>query len=135
MLDKPSRSSVPAIDRRTLESSISSATEALLGSQQGDGHFVFELEADVTIPAEYILLKHYLDEPLAPAVEEKFAVYLRRRQGSHGGWPLFQDGAFDMGASVKAYFALKMIGDPPGAPHRARAREAVLSRGGAKHSN
>jgi squalene-hopene/tetraprenyl-beta-curcumene cyclase len=135
MLDKPSRSSVAAIDRRTLESSITSATDALLDSQQGDGHFVYELEADVTIPAEYVLLKHYLDEPLDPAVEEKFAVYLRRQQGAHDGWPLFQDGDFDMSASVKAYFALKMIGDSPDAPHMARAREAILSRGGAKHSN
>jgi squalene-hopene/tetraprenyl-beta-curcumene cyclase len=135
MLDKPSRSSVPAIDRRTLDSSIASATKALLASQQRDGHFVFELEADATIPAEYILLKHYLDEPLDPAVEEKFAVYLRRQQGAHGGWPLFQDGDFDMSASVKAYFALKMIGDKPDAPHMARAREAILARGGAKYSN
>jgi squalene-hopene/tetraprenyl-beta-curcumene cyclase len=135
MLDRPSRSSVPAIDRRTLDNSISSAMQALLGCQQGDGHWVFELEADVTIPSEYILLKHYLDEPLDPAVEEKFAVYLRRQQGEHGGWPLFQDGEFDMSASVKAYFALKMIGDSPDAAHMARARDAIISRGGAKHSN
>jgi squalene-hopene/tetraprenyl-beta-curcumene cyclase len=135
MLDMPSRSAAPTIDRRTLESSITAATEALLGCQRSDGHWVFELEADVTIPAEYILLKHYLDEPLDPAIEEKFAVYLRRQQGVHGGWPLFQDGDFDMSATVKAYFALKMIGDSPDAPHMARAREAILARGGAKHSN
>jgi squalene-hopene/tetraprenyl-beta-curcumene cyclase len=135
MLDRPSRSSVPAIDRRTLDSSISAATKALLGCQRSDGHWVFELEADVTIPAEYILLTHYLDELLDPAVEEKFAVYLRRQLGAHGGWPLLQDGAFDMSASVKAYFALKMIGDKPDAPHMARARAAILERGGARHSN
>jgi squalene-hopene/tetraprenyl-beta-curcumene cyclase len=135
MLDRPSRSSVPAIDRRTLDNSISTATKALLDCQRGDGHWVFELEADVTIPSEYILLKHYLDEPLDPAVEEKFAVYLRRQQGAHGGWPLFQDGDFDMSASVKAYFALKMIGNSADAPHMARARDAILSRGGARHSN
>jgi squalene-hopene/tetraprenyl-beta-curcumene cyclase len=135
MLDRPSRSSVPAIDRRKLDSSITAATKALLGCQRSDGHWVFELEADVTITAEYILLKHYLDELLDPAVEEKFAVYLRRQQGAHGGWPLFQDGGFDMSASVKAYFALKMIGDSPDAPHMVRAREAILARGGARHSN
>ena len=56
-------------------------------------------------------------------LEAKIAAYLRRIQGEHGGWPLFHDGAFDMSASVKAYFALKMIGDPVDAPHmRARAR-------------
>ena len=45
------------------------------------------------------------------------------------------DGAFDMSASVKSYFALKMIGDSVDAPHMVRAREAIRSRGGADHSN
>ena len=36
------------------------ATQALLACQRPDGHWVFELEADATIPAEYVLLKHYL---------------------------------------------------------------------------
>jgi len=48
---------------------------------------------------------------------------------------LVHDGDFDMSASVKAYFALKMIGDSPQAPHMVRAREAIRSRGGAIHSN
>jgi squalene-hopene/tetraprenyl-beta-curcumene cyclase len=40
-----------------------------------------------------------------------------------------------MSASVKAYFALKMIGDPVEAPHMVRAREAIRSRGGASRAN
>src|SRR6266852_1482295 len=131
----PSRSSVSAIDRSALDGAIAAATQALLDCQRSDGHWVFELEADSTIPAEYVLLKHYLDEPLDPALEQKFAVYLRRQQGAHGGWPPFHDGDFDMSASVKAYFALKMIGHSPDAAHMVRAREAILSRGGAKQSN
>ena len=96
---------------------------------------MFELEADCTIPAEYVLLRHYLGEPVDTALEAKIANYLRRVQGAHGGWPLVHDGDFDMSASVKAYFALKMIGDSVDAPHMVRAREAIRSRGGAIHSN
>src|SRR5713101_3749724 len=114
---------------------IEAATRALLAMQQADGHWVFELEADATIPAEYVLLRHYLAEPVDTVLEAKIAVYLRRIQGDHGGWPLFRDGAFDMSASVKAYFALKMIGDPVDAAHMVRAREAIRSRGGASRSN
>ena len=125
----------PHIGPAALDRAITRATAALVACQRGDGHWVFELEADATIPAEYVLLKHYLDEPLDAAMEEKFAAYLRRRQGAHGGWPLFQDGDFDMSATVKAYFALKMIGDSPDAAHMVRAREAVLGRGGAAQSN
>ena len=118
-----------------LEASIYSATQALLGHRQADGHWVFELEADCTIPAEYVLLRHYLAEPVDAALEAKIANYLRRIQGAHGGWPLVHAGDFDMSASVKGYFALKMIGDSVDAPHMVRAREAILARGGASKSN
>jgi squalene-hopene/tetraprenyl-beta-curcumene cyclase len=118
-----------------LEASIASATGALLGCQQADGHWVFELEADGTIPAEYVLLRHYLGEPVDAALEAKIAKYLIRTQGAHGGWALVHDGAFDMSASVKAYYALKMIGESVDAPHMVRAREAIRSRGGGVHSN
>jgi squalene-hopene/tetraprenyl-beta-curcumene cyclase len=111
------------------------AGQALFDCQQSDGHWVFELEADATIPSEYILLRHYRGEPRDAALEQKIANYLRRIQSRHGGWPLYHDGDFDMSASVKAYFALKMIGDSPDVPHMKRAREAILARGGAIQCN
>ncbi|WP_426435037.1 squalene--hopene cyclase [Bradyrhizobium genosp. P] len=123
------------VDPVALEKSISTATEALMGYRQSDGHWVFELEADSTIPAEYVLLRHYLAEPVDAELEAKIANYLRRVQGAHGGWPLVHEGPFDMSASVKSYFALKMIGDSVDAPHMSRAREAIRSRGGASGSN
>src|SRR5499427_7272216 len=129
-LEPKSSASASAVDH-----GIAAATRALIALQQPDGHWVFELEADATIPAEYVLLRHYLAEPVDAALEAKIAVYLRRIQGDHGGWPLFHDGAFDMSASVKAYFALKMIGDSVDAPHMVRAREAILARGGAANVN
>jgi len=118
-----------------LDRHIQIATQALLAQQRPDGHWVFELEADATIPAEYVLLRHYLGEPVDAALEAKIAVYLRRIQGSHGGWPLFRDGDVDISATVKAYFALKMIGDSIDADHMRRAREAVRGRGGAERAN
>jgi len=82
-----------------------------------------------------VLLRHYLGEAVDSKLEAKIANYLRRVQGEHGGWPLVHDGDFDMSASVKGYFALKMIGDSVDAPHMLRAREAILARGGAANSN
>ncbi len=118
-----------------LSQTIGAATDALMRQQRADGHWVFELEADATIPAEYILFVHYLAETPDLELERKIGVYLRRIRGSHGGWPLFHGGAFDISASVKAYFALKMIGDLPDAPHMVEAREAILARGGAARAN
>ena len=118
-----------------LDQRIQAATKALFECQQPDGHWVFELEADATIPAEYVLMKHYFGEALDSALGAKIGAYLRRIQGSHGGWPLFNGGNFDMSASVKAYFALKVIGESLESDAMRRARDAIRSRGGAKQSN
>jgi squalene-hopene/tetraprenyl-beta-curcumene cyclase len=125
----------PAEERALgLDRSIDAATGALLKAQRPDGHWVFELEADVTISAEYIALLHFLGERDA-ALEARIARYLRRRQGVYGGWPLVHGGPFNMSASVKAYYALKLAGDPPTAEHMRRARDAILAHGGAGTAN
>src|SRR5215470_18599914 len=122
-------------EQSDLEHCIEKATAALLSEQRPDGHWVYELEADATIPAEYVLLVHYLGETPNLELEKKIGIYLRRIRGAHGGWSLFHDGAFDISATLKAYFALKMIGDSPDAPHMVEARNAILKRGGADKTN
>lgn len=118
-----------------LDRTIADVRAALKRLQKPDGHWVFELEADTTIPAEYVLLRHFLGEPVDAGLEARIGRYLRAAQADHGGWPLFHDGDFNISASVKAYFALKLIGDDPGAPHMRRAREAILAAGGAARAN
>jgi squalene-hopene/tetraprenyl-beta-curcumene cyclase len=123
-----------SVNDTALLDSVQRASDALSRHQRTDGHFVFALEADATIPAEYVLLEHFLDR-IDPDLEARIGVYLRSIQGEHGGWPLFHDGAFNVSASVKAYFALKAIGDDPDAPHMRRARDAILAAGGAERTN
>ena len=122
--DNASPATHPADEQ--LVAAVARAGTALSRRQKPDGHWVFELEADATIPAEYVLLEHYLDR-IDPELQAKIGVYLRSIQGDHGGWPLFHDGAFNISASVKAYYALKAIGDDPDAPHMVRARAAILA--------
>jgi squalene-hopene/tetraprenyl-beta-curcumene cyclase len=120
--------------RQPLDDAIEAAERALLARQRPDGHWVFELEADATIPAEYIMLRHYLADP-DPALEAKLCAYLRRIQNADGGWPLFYGGETDVSATVKAYFALKLAGEDIDTPHMRRARESVLALGGAAACN
>ncbi len=118
----------------SLDQVIAEASDALKARQRPDGHWIFDLEADATIPAEYIMLNHYLDE-IEDDVEADLAEYIRSIQEEHGGWPLFHGGDFDISATVKAYLALKLVGDDVEAPHMRRAREAILAYGGAEKSN
>jgi len=124
--------------RQAVEEAIQDAGTSLKDLQRADGHWIFEFEADATIPAEYIFLRHFLGDIDAEgyaALEAKLATYLRRIQGAHGGWPLFKDGDLNISASVKAYWALKLAGDDPEAEHMRRARQAILDHGGAQTAN
>src|ERR1044071_9542744 len=133
---KENEAAIPggAPEPSALDSAIAGSVESLLSLQHRDGHWVFELEADATIPAEYILLQQYLGT-VEPELEQRIARYLRSIQGPDGGWPLFYGGATDLSATVKAYFALKAVGDSIDAPHMQRARTAILARGGARNCN
>ena len=120
--------------RSELDQVIDEARHAFCDLQQDDGHWIFEFEPDATISAEYIFLQHFLDT-IDPEVERRIAKFLRGIQGADGGWPLFHAGAADVSVTVKAYYALKLAGEPIDAPHMVRARELVLARGGAASSN
>jgi len=117
-----------------LDTSIAAARDELLAQQQNDGHWVYELEADCTIPAEYILMNHFVDE-IDDQTEQKIAQYLRDNQNEEGGWSLYPGADTDLSCSVKAYYALKLVGDDPHEEHMVKAKNTILTHGGAAHSN
>ena len=121
-------------DLNGVDAVVEEARAWLADRQASDGHWAFELEADATIPSEYIMLNHYLDE-VDEDTESKLAAYLKETQGDHGGWPLYHDGDFNLSASVKAYFALKLTGEDIEAPYMRWARKAILEHGGAAKAN
>jgi squalene-hopene/tetraprenyl-beta-curcumene cyclase len=121
-------------DSPPLDRAINEARDALIAQQHEQGYWLYELEADCTIPAEYIMMMHFLDE-IDAALESKIAIHLRARQADHGGWPLYHGGDIDLSCTIKAYYALKLAGDDVGAPHMQRARTAILQLGGAARAN
>lgn len=125
----------PNQDEIDLEKQFSAARTALLSLQKEDGHWCFPLEADCTIPAEYILMMHFLDE-VDIDLEARLANFIRDQQDlTHGGWPLYYGGDFDLSCTVKSYYALKLAGDSPDTLCMERARVAILAKGGAARSN
>ncbi|NOQ36504.1 MAG: squalene--hopene cyclase [Methylococcaceae bacterium] len=117
-----------------LDKAIQKAQEKLLSLQDKDGFWVFELEADCSVPAEYIMMMHYLGE-IDEVLQEKIAVYLRSRQTENGGYSLYTGGVNDLSCSIKSYYALKMAGDDIDAPHMKRLRQYILGQGGAAKAN
>ncbi len=128
------REVMPQPDPGAVDRAVEAARRALVAEQRPDGHWCYELEADCTIPAEYILLLHYLGEE-RPELERRIVRYLLANQDEDGGWPLYPGGPFDLSCSVKAYYALKLAGEDPSNPRMAMARERILAAGGAARSN
>jgi len=134
LLNQCNIDSIPKNLASNLDAVIKSAKNKLLEQQHENGHWVYELEADCTIPAEYILMNHFVGE-IDDKTEEKIAQYLRDKQNEEGGWALYTGGNFDLSCSVKAYFALKLVGDNQHDEHMVRAKTMILNHGGAAHCN
>jgi squalene-hopene/tetraprenyl-beta-curcumene cyclase len=124
----------PPADPSALDAAITRATTALLAKQASAGYWVGELQGDSILESEYILLKWILNQEHDPDLPP-IANYLRRLQEPHGGWALYPGGPPDISGCVKAYFALKLMGDDPNAPHMTRARALIRSIGGAEKCN
>ena len=124
----------PALRLDPLTGTISRSGTALLDRQYHDGCSRFDLEADTTIPSEYILLQHFMG---TVDVERhgRLCDYIRARQLPDGSWPLYEGGPGNISATVKAYFALKVSGASMDSPILSGARRWVLSHGGAESSN
>jgi squalene-hopene/tetraprenyl-beta-curcumene cyclase len=129
-----SSSSVFYTKEYDLNRAIEKAQDQLLSLQNDNGYWVFELEADCTIPSEYILMMNYLGE-IDEALQSKIANYLRSRQSQDGSYPLFTGGFADISCSTKVYYALKLAGDSIEAEHMVRLRNYILSKGGAAKAN
>ncbi|MGZ3337071.1 MAG: squalene--hopene cyclase [Isosphaeraceae bacterium] len=106
----------------------------LLSRQKADGHWVGELEGDTILESEYLLLLAFLGRASAP-VCEPCARYILDHQLPEGGWSIYPGGPAEVSASVKAYFALKLVGYSPDDPALVRARKVILELGGATACN
>src|SRR5271169_3239880 len=117
-----------------VERAIGRSKDWLLSAQESTGYWWGELEADTTLESDYIVYLHVLGRLNSPKVA-KLANYIRRKQLADGGWNIFPDGPSELNATVKAYVALRVAGDPAGAPHLERAKRKVHELGGLEASN
>ncbi|MGH2364508.1 MAG: squalene--hopene cyclase [Chloroflexota bacterium] len=114
--------------RQRASQDLARAIEALLATQDAGGWWCGELEANVTIQAEYILLMHFLGLPDQQRWAD-VAHYIELRQQDDGGWPIFYAGPSDLSTTIEAYIALKLCGRDPDAPLLRAARAFILLHG------
>jgi squalene-hopene/tetraprenyl-beta-curcumene cyclase len=112
-----------------VQDAIRRAQQHLLRQQNLDGYWWAELEANVTITAEYIMLHRILGTERERRIAQARR-YLLREQRPHGGWELFWRDGGELSTTIEAYFALKLAGEPVDSEAMMRARRFVLDRGG-----
>ncbi len=125
----------PTATRSAAVAVLDKAVRNLLGQQFPEGYWCAELEGDSILESEYILLKWIIEEESDPRLP-LIANYLRKLQRPEdGAWVQYPGAKPDLSATVKGYFALKLMGDSPDAPHMVKARELVRQLGGAERCN
>jgi squalene-hopene/tetraprenyl-beta-curcumene cyclase len=129
------RAVAPAqVTQKGIDETLQKGVSWLLSAQSKDGYWWGELEADTTLESDYVLYEHILGNG-GDAKLAKLANFIRRKQLAEGGWSLYPGGPSEINATVKAYFALKLVGDSPVSPHMARARRKVHELGGIERTN
>lgn len=123
-----------------LADAISRAQGYLFAQQNLEGFWWAELEANVTLTAEYIMLQRILIHANSKnafsngrnreAQIQQMARYLLRQQCSHGGWELFYGDGGEISTTIEAYFALKLAGYSEAEVPMQQARKFILERGG-----
>jgi squalene-hopene/tetraprenyl-beta-curcumene cyclase len=113
---------------------IEKARDYLFAQQHKDGYWCGELEADTTLESDYIAIHTLLGTGKRGRMERAVPEIIRH-QNADGGWPIFAGGSSNISASVKAYFALKLMGYTQDDPLLERARTKILELGGATECN
>lgn len=121
-------------EQTRLHDAIGRTRDYLFSIQHDDGFWCGELEGDTILESEYILLLTHLGRGQSEQ-SQRCANYIRQQQLPDGAWAIYPDGPLEISASVKAYFALKIVGDSADAEHMVRARNAILAAGGAEKVN
>ena len=116
------------------QAGLDNALRNLFDQQLPDGYWCGELQGDSILESEYILLKWIIEQENDPRLP-RIANYLRSLQQPDGAWVQYPGAKPDLSATVKGYFALKLIGDSPEADHMVRARELIRRGGGAEQCN
>jgi squalene-hopene/tetraprenyl-beta-curcumene cyclase len=109
----------------SLDHAIDSGVARLFGLQHPDGHWVGELESNVTMTAQHLFWHHVLGLRTAE-LDRRIANELLARRRDDGTWAIWFEGPGDLSTTIEAYVALKLAGVDPGA----QTRDWIRAQGG-----
>jgi squalene-hopene/tetraprenyl-beta-curcumene cyclase len=115
--------------RSEAEVALGLSRDHLLSLQDDQGWWRGELQTNVTMDAEYLLLREFLGIRTVEETERS-AAWIRSQQREDGTWANFHGGPGELSTTVEAYWALRLAGEDPDAAHMSAAAEFVRAHGG-----
>src|SRR5277367_2932760 len=118
----------------SVEAAIKRSRDYIFSTQDSDGFWCGELEADSMLEADYIFVHRFLgtgDE----GKMQRALTEMMRYQNDDGSWSIYPGGPGNISLSVKCYSAAKLMGIGPSDPRLAKCREWVLAHGGVTACN
>ena len=100
-----------------VETAVSQAKDYLFSQQHPDGYWCGELEADTTLESDYIMVHTLLGTGDPRKNEARLSMKSCASRTKTGAGASFAGGPSNISASVKAYFAFKLMGYTPGPSH------------------
>ena len=133
----PEEKKLPVLTSKRLADRIGEAIRKshayYIEEQRKDGYWLYELESNVTITAEYLMLLHFLGSKDA-ARDKKIAQHILKNQRIDGTWAIHWGGNGDLSTTVEAYFALKLAGFSAEDLPLRKARAFIIESGGLEAS-
>lgn len=123
-----------AIDASAVEQAMRAGIEYYQGIQDDDGHWASDYGGPMFLMPGLIIAAHVMgkeEEILGGHRREEMLRYLENHTNEDGGVGLHIEGHSTMFGTVLTYVALRLLGRSAETPSCAKAREWILSRGGA----
>src|ERR1700749_188140 len=98
------------LDHRAVSTAVERAQQHLIARQDPAGWWKGKLATNVTMDAEDLLLRQFLDI-LDPADLDAAARWIRSQQREDGTWATYFGGPGDLSTTIEAYAALRLAGD------------------------
>jgi squalene-hopene/tetraprenyl-beta-curcumene cyclase len=115
--------------RRQLSETLTRAVDWLLEEQDTEGWWSGELETNVTMTAEHVLLLRFLGLP-HDAIAGGAIKHIMQSQREDGTWAVYHAGPGDLGTTIEAYVALRVLGVDSSQAEMRRALRFIRNQGG-----
>jgi lanosterol synthase len=120
--DRVQLSTSAAADVEAPNACLARALDHLRRLQRVDGSFEGEVVWCPMILGQYVMLRTFLQRPIAPAERARMVHHFERTRRPDGGWGLHAESPSYVFVTTIAYVALRLLGQPADAPMLAGTR-------------